>query len=67
MHFELKSIIFAGEESIAYINGQEVFLNTVIDGFRVLEIGTNYVLLEKNDSYFRIATTLRCVTGFGKH
>ncbi len=44
----LESIIIAGKNKTAFIDGHAVGTGNTVEGFKVIKIGVNYVILSKN-------------------
>jgi hypothetical protein len=47
---ELKGIFHSEDDSSAIINKRTVYVNSIIDGYAVREIGDNYVVVQKGDT-----------------
>lgn len=47
---ELKGIFHSEDDSSAIINAKTVYVNSVIDGYAVREIGDNYVVVQKGET-----------------
>lgn len=47
---ELKGIFHSEDDSSAIINKRTVYVNSIIDGYAVREIGDNYVVVQKGET-----------------
>ena len=56
--FALKGIVHSeDDDSSAIINGKTVYVNSVIDGYAVREIGDNFVVVQKGDALRELQLT----------
>ncbi len=52
---KLEAVLHSNNErSLAVINGKTVFVNTIINGYVVKNIGTNFVVVKKNNSLIEL-------------